>query len=65
MKYDPEHLNAYYGRADLLVQLERYEDTKVDLDNHIAWKDADLPPVVTDLIAEVESNLSVLLCSNF
>jgi len=54
---DPEHLNALYGRADVYVKLEDYQSAKADLDTLFDLMNGDVPDVVSDLIAEVESNL--------
>lgn len=55
---DSDHLNARYGRADMLAQAGEYAAAKTDLDTLILLLGDNVPEVVTALLDEVESNLS-------
>ena len=58
LEWDDEHVSSYYGRAALFAGQERWEEAKADLDTVVAlFGSESVPPVVTDLLADVESNL--------
>lgn len=56
--YDPVHVNALYGRANLYATVEAYDAAKADLDTLVEILGDEVPEVVSDLITEVDSNLT-------